>query len=424
MDDHSSSVDALKTESRLQQHDIKLRQSIKYTVHDDAARDTGSASGARTSLATDTHAAGHSVNTDIRSVGHHDDVDTPVAGNDVHARSAGHQNDVVAHATGRAHVSPQPMADIVRGVYWSVHLEHLTVAGFSEAQAAQWREKLRRGKVSELSAGCGRMQNRLVTLDDGSQLCARYRVNNDQIQGEVYSYYLAQLLGIHNVPPAILERADPAHARWRDVDKALDAAKWSAHKLLVLTPFVHDLRKVYIPVELREEERSLAPTTPSLVNASVDELSDLLQWSDLILLDYLTANVDRVVNNMFNLQWSAGMMAAPTHNLERAGPAGPLVFMDNESGLLHSYRLLDKYSHYHDKLLAALCVFRKTTADAIKKYHKTGELASDIKELFKAREPLAERLAPLPQANVHVLNQRLAAVYRQIVHCEHLYGHR
>ena len=113
-----------------------------------------------------------------------------------------------------------------------------------------------------------------------------------------------------------------------------------------------------------------------------------------------------------------------TSFMERAGPAGPLVFMDNESGLLHSYRLLDKYSHYHDKLLAALCVFRKTTADAIKKYHKTGELASDIKELFKAREPLAERLAPLPQANVHVLNQRLAAVYRQIVHCEHLYGHR
>lgn len=56
-------------------------------------------------------------------------------------------------------------------------------------------------KVIKLENGCGRMQNRLGTLENGEKVCIRFRLNTDLMQGEVFSYLLSKLLDINNVLP-------------------------------------------------------------------------------------------------------------------------------------------------------------------------------------------------------------------------------
>jgi four-jointed box protein 1 len=49
-------------------------------------------------------------------------------------------------------------------------------------------------KIVKMGDGCGRMQNRMLTFRDASKACARYRLNIDQMQGEIYSYYLKSVI--------------------------------------------------------------------------------------------------------------------------------------------------------------------------------------------------------------------------------------
>jgi uncharacterized membrane protein len=64
----------------------------------------------------------------------------------------------------------------------------------------------------------------------------RYRLNTDQIQGEVYSYYLAQLLNMTRyMPPAIMVPVDTLSAQWRPVHLQVSMAQWADGRIVVLT---------------------------------------------------------------------------------------------------------------------------------------------------------------------------------------------
>ncbi|RUS90609.1 hypothetical protein EGW08_001606, partial [Elysia chlorotica] len=325
--------------------------------------------------------------------------------------------------------SPSPedlayLATIVDGVSWSPRLEASCPRPFSAGEVDAWRRRTADMDVVRVEDGCGRMQNRLVTFRDSSRACARYRLNTDQIQGEVFSYYLARLLNVSHIPPTALARVDSRSPRWRSVHLQLSLAQWADSKLVVLTKFIDGMAPAHIPPEFRGEGEDALPghAVTGLGSKSRAELCQLLQWSDLIVFDYLTANLDRVINNMFNRQWNDQMMASPAHNLEQRAD-GALVFLDNESGLFHGYRLLDKYAGFHRSLLAALCVFRPATVDAVKRLQASRSVGRDLHELFVREEPeLHEQLAPLPEKNIKVLQQRLEDVYNQIVACEKVYA--
>ena len=243
------------------------------------------------------------------------------------------------------------------GIYWSSEAEMMVPEGITEEETKAWRHKASTQTVAAMKRGCGRQQNRLVRFSDGSMACARYRINKDQIQGEVFSYYLAILLGIQNVPPPVLALPDPSDPRWSPVLDEVISAQWNSDRVLVLTPWVENLNQVFIPEELRPASRRLHPDPMLARKRKPSEIGELVQWSDLIILDYLTGNVDRAVNNLYNLQWNSDMMSAPAHNLEKVGQHGPLIFLDNESGLFHSYRLLDKYSEYQESFFkGSLCL--------------------------------------------------------------------
>ncbi|XP_076370594.1 four-jointed box protein 1-like [Tachypleus tridentatus] len=306
--------------------------------------------------------------------------------------------------------------NIVNGIYWTEEVERLIPDGFVK-NIDSWRWFVNKTKIAKISKGCGRMQNRLITFDNGKQSCCRYRQNNDQIQGEIFSFYLSRLLNIGNLPPSVLAVIRGREWQWEHVQSQLYLAQWNNERPLVLTMFVDKLIPAYIPRAFRTKDRRLHPE--DLFNKTLVELVELAQWSDLIVFDYLTANLDRVVNNMFNEQWNSEMMNSPTHNLAKHKESGLLVFFDNESGLLHGYRLLDKYEHFHRSLINSLCVFRKRTADAIAKMHRTKNISVILKQAFVKHDPgMNDWLPFLPERSLKILKTRIDTVYSQIRQCE------
>ncbi|ELU09294.1 hypothetical protein CAPTEDRAFT_221135 [Capitella teleta] len=312
---------------------------------------------------------------------------------------------------------------LVNGAYWTTESESLVPKGFTPDALDSWKDALQFHKVVDIKEGCGRMQNRKIQMEDGSRACVRYRINNDQIMGDILSFHLSQLLHIYQVPPSVLSLADPRNWTWEGVSGEVAAAQWHHERPVIVTPWVNDLSPVYIPRELQGSSgglpRQLHPTASILINKTENELRELVQWSDLIIFDYLTANLDRVVNNMFNHQWNADMMISPTHNLEGVASSGLLVFLDNEAGLLHGYRLLDKYQSYHETLLGSLCIFKTETAQKIKEFVASDEsLGQALTTAFESSDPLHHLLPRLPPKNVKILQSRLRQVHDQIIRCE------
>jgi four-jointed box protein 1 len=300
-------------------------------------------------------------------------------------------------------------------------------AGFEDSEAESWRRFARKTPVVKVEEGCGRMQNRLLTFEDGTRSCCRYRQNTDQIQGELFSFYLGRLLGLKNLAPSSLALVRLREPLWSRVRPQLSLAQWSEERTVVLTRFIPYLEPAHIPLFLRTATRRLHPPDIMLSKDGVtpNMLSELAQWSDLILFDYLTANLDRVVNNLYNLQWNPAMMDAPAHNLAREPNSGLLVFFDNESGLLHGYRLLGKYEAYHRALLQSVCVFRRSTAEAIKRLHSKRNVGTLLQARFDAWDPeFRDFLPSLPDKSIKILNERIDNVYKQITRCERQYSTR
>ena len=311
---------------------------------------------------------------------------------------------------------PSSLADLVNGIFWAKKIENECPNGFNDGIQRRWKEKATEMNIIKIGEGCGRMQNRFITFRDGTHACARYRLNTDQLQGEIFSFYLAELLGINNVPPTTLHLVNSESDQWKSVHSDMANAQWGDNKVVILTQYIEGLDPSYIPLEFRENDRKLQPTLEALSGTAKTDLCDLVQWSDLIIFDYLTANLDRVVNNMFNRQWNDQMMESPAHNLERTKD-GQLVFLDNESGLFHGYRLLDKYASYHKSLLDSLCVFRKSTADTVEKLHSSGNIGEEIINLFRAKEKFHNFIPKIPKKHTDILKQRLDDVYNQIQRC-------
>ncbi|KAK3583870.1 hypothetical protein CHS0354_033636 [Potamilus streckersoni] len=306
---------------------------------------------------------------------------------------------------------------ILDSIFWAPTVENSCPGGFSVKDHEIWKKRARFEKIVKVEEGCGRMQNRLLTFHDASKTCARYRLNIDQIQGEMYSYYLSKLLGMSNVPPSTLQLVNQNIERWAIVHPQVMHSKWVEEKPVIFAQWIDGLIPAYIPHEFRNyNDKGLQPDLNYLKQKTKSELCELLQWSDLIIFDYLTANLDRVVNNMFNKQWNDQMMNRPTHNLEKRSD-GHLVFLDNESGLFHGYRLLDKYAPFHQVLLDSLCVFRKSTADNIERLVHSGSVGYELQTLFEENEPLNKYIPKIPNKNIKILNQRLLDVYQQIQKC-------
>ncbi|KAH8290841.1 hypothetical protein KR054_006406 [Drosophila jambulina] len=364
--------------------------------------------------------------------------------------------------------SPDPLQAglIEEDVFWGPTVERALPRGFASQDQLSWERFVgEQGRVVRLEQGCGRMQNRLVVFADGTRACARYRQNTDQIQGEIFSYYLGQLLNISNLAPSAATVVDTSTPSWAAALGDITQAQWKERRPVVLTRWLSDLEPAGIPQPFQPLERHLnkhdvwnltrhlrqeveqparepeqgllkrlgagtgpAASSPGSAHQSstieetgtlVQRLIELAQWSDLIVFDYLIANLDRVVNNLYNFQWNADIMAAPAHNLARQSASQLLVFLDNESGLLHGYRLLKKYEAYHSLLLDNLCVFRRPTIEALRRLRAAGA-GRRLRDLFERTTSPGVRdvLPSLPDKSVKILVERIDRVLGQVQKCQ------
>ncbi|NXD22827.1 FJX1 protein, partial [Spelaeornis formosus] len=314
------------------------------------------------------------------------------------------------------------VSPVERGIFWSRELEEQVPPGFAAEEAAAWLSAARAARVASLErGGCGRSSNRLARLSDGSRACVRYGINPEQIQGEALSYHLAGVLGMQErLPPMALALVEARGRQWEPVREELRGSHWAEGAVVSLTRWVDNLTAVVAPAPWGAEAgagRRLQPLSAGeLVGLPSSQLVELVQWSDLILFDYLTANFDRLVSNLFSLQWDPRVMRRATSNLLRA-PDGGLVFMDNEAGLVHGYRLLAMWDPYNEPLLRSVCVFREGTARRVAELHRRRSAAAELRRRYRAREPLWARLGFLSERQAELLQARVDFVHRHIAHC-------
>lgn len=315
-------------------------------------------------------------------------------------------------------VKLSPLED---GIFWNEWLEDTLPAGFTEEYALDWQKKARTYRVVKLEPGCGRISNQLATFADGTKACVRYGINADQVQGETLTYYLARLLGITNLPPLVLSQLDSDSEQWESVRTRIDGLQWNDRAVVSLTQWISNLTGVITPAPLRQESSGLHPALKELWNKTAVELLELMQWTDLIVLDYLTANFDRLVSNLFSLQWDSRVMERDTNNLLKT-PRGDLVFIDNEAGLVHGFRVLNMWEKYHNTVLSSVCVFRKRTTQRVAELHTRRDSRQRLLELYRDSEPLSQELGFLSDEHAGVLQDRIDRLYTHIVHCKGKYG--
>ncbi|CAH1107521.1 unnamed protein product [Psylliodes chrysocephalus] len=311
------------------------------------------------------------------------------------------------------------------GIFWGKQIENSLPEGYKDKKHGIWEDYVKNAVAIKMENGCGRMQNRLITFQDGLKGCVRYRQNTDQIQGELFSFYLAKILNLPNLAPSTVSVVDLKQPLWQNLRNEIAAAQWNSNRPIVLTQFITNLKSSNIPNVFKPIERHLNKF--DVINMTKNELLDkndmnkmlveLAQWSDLIIFDYLTANLDRIVNNLYNYQWNVNIMDAPAHNLARKSDSDLLVFLDNESGLLHGYRLLKKYEIYHSILLENLCIFRRPTADKIKKLRNDKNIGFLLRGMFEKlnSDSVKDILPTLPDKSVKILNERIEKVHNQIL---------
>ncbi|XP_053396151.1 four-jointed box protein 1-like [Mercenaria mercenaria] len=314
---------------------------------------------------------------------------------------------------------PSTSKTSMSGILWPSVIVDKCPQGFRKEEQVAWKRKVENFDIVKVEAGCGSMQNRLITFNDSTRACVRYRMNTDQLQGEIYSYYLSNLLGMHYTPPTTLHKVENSR-QWRDVGEDIIAAKWSENKPIIVTKWIESLEPVYMPDQMKDMKRKLHQENYQLYDMADGDLCDLVQWTDLIIFDYISANLDRVVNNVFNLKWNHKMLEKPIHNLEKSKRTGQFVFVDNESGLFHGYRLLETYGEYHKALLDKVCIFRPSTAQAIETLYAKGDAGLRVQQLYEDSEQLHGHLPRMHAKNMQMLQSRINDVYKHMQLCRHI----
>ncbi|XP_013177145.1 PREDICTED: protein four-jointed [Papilio xuthus] len=383
-------------------------------------------------------------------------------------KNSHHKHSIANVLSNKTDYVPNDNTVLYDNIYWGSEVENSMPQGYGENTAEIWERYVEQSEVIKMENGCGRMQNRLVTFKDGIQACVRYRQNTDQIQGEIFSFYVGRLLNLTNLAPSVVKVVDLKDKLWQSVAGDISNAQWNTNRAVVLTQYIPSLESATIPeifkpsnrhlnkidvLKMSIKDNDIEDTSKQIMinklkakkdkypNKDIEEPFDhidmkltkstiqlfveLAQWSDLIIFDYLTANLDRIVNNLFNYQWNVNIMDGPAHNLARKMDSGLLLFLDNESGLLHGYRLLKKYNVYHSLMLDNLCVFRKRTVDSLKSLYEQS-VGVKLSEMFhqKNNAVIRDILPPLPEKNAKILHERIGKVLTQIEKCEQAFANR
>lgn len=253
--------------------------------------------------------------------------------------------------------------------------------GFLGSPEQATREKLRAGEIVAVEKGRGgRSLSFKITLADGTQgyFKPAQTFSAAHWYAEVASYYLDRVLGLGRVPPVVsrrvpwatLRKAAGRDRRIRELEIGDDGTlpgafvHWLDADLTPIDPGMGWERWIRVegamPRSPYQRPRHWAASRSIHKAAAAGDLSKMAAGatpdrpdlaasiSDMILFDYLTANVDR---------WGGRFTNVRTFN-----EGGPLMFFDNGAGFAPGH----PHIPYIDAKLKALQRFRRDTVAAIR----------------------------------------------------------
>ena len=247
-------------------------------------------------------------------------------------------------------------------LYWPNDQQWTIQPLFSKREASVFMDKIRFLRVVSLEKGCSTSKplNRLATLEDGTKVCCRrFKIGN------IYSYHMNWLLGLHNVPPITAVKVNLLSEKWESVHDVAKAAGWRDGMSIVMEIFIDNLTEVYNFPYFKDNETSIL-TVPVAEKLPLTPLARkmMVQWSDMILFDFLIEHVDRKIYH--------DERKRPVRNLYMT-PSSKLVLLDNES----TFGLRPKHRKWYSKPISALlrriCAFRKHTMERILSLERRSE---------------------------------------------------
>ena len=230
---------------------------------------------------------------------------------------------------------------------------------------------------------------------------------------DAYSFALSRLLDMHYIPSTIL--IDLRSRQWQHVSSSNQGNGTGMFHLAILTEWVSDLNDAYVPqlpeVHIKPDKR--------LANLSKEDVQDLIQWTDMLVFDYLTVNTDRMLNLLHNKQWNKWIMEHPVHNTYKRKDS-LLVLLDNESGFIMGQKHLDDTGEarsLHHQLLTSTCVFRQQTVEIIWELSQSQNVGKRLNTMLKQLDPLAKKLGSLARKYTDGLQSRIDQVYQYMKSC-------
>jgi len=349
----------------------------------------------------------------------------------VSSQSGFKSNGIVTHQNG--------FTVIEDGIYWSPELEARISPGPSDSQVQFKLQELRERKVQSLDKPdwlhCGREKNRFVHFQDGGHACARFRANHAEfVQGEIMAFYLARLLGITNTPAVAL--SEVSSNQWDSVEEQ----QWPKNSIVALIEWLPNLTKTTMPAMLRKQllqqtsnpeiYQPIDKTSEDLTSLDETQLEHLVQWSDLVIFDYLTGNYDRMASMQDGAEKEdkPSILKETIHNLALSEDTGSLWYIDNESSFLDAYSLLYddennngvRFRKFHKQMLKNSCIFRKKTINRLFAMKKSLDPAQLLLEFVNVNEPLFQNLPKIHSNSIfrQHFSQRIQEVWDWVQECQ------
>ncbi|XP_070570620.1 four-jointed box protein 1-like [Ptychodera flava] len=161
------------------------------------------------------------------------------------------------------------------------------------------------------------------------------------------------------------------------------------------------------------------------------EIVEVMQWTDLIIFDYITGNYDRIASNQdaAEKEHIPEILADNIHNLRRDKQTNTIWLIDNESGFLDGYELMrnpkksaeaKRFISFHKQMLNSICIFRKSTIRNLNKLHFHGNPAEMLLSEVHRHEPLSDFLPKIPEKlKFHeTMKSRISDVYDRVQLCK------
>ncbi|XP_077985534.1 four-jointed box protein 1-like [Glandiceps talaboti] len=316
-------------------------------------------------------------------------------------------------------------------IFWSRDVENIIPAESYDDTVQEEITLMRNSVVGAMTDQTvrGKVLNSLLTMQGGGKILAKYRTKCLSI-AEVSTFYLSRMLGMNNVPTTVLTKPDPSSRQWNDpnVRTQLQEKGWQPDDYITMNMWITEFTEdVSFPTCLLRNEKQLWAHNAMLQDMTLDDISDLAQWSDMVLLDYLIFHTDRVTRTLRTITSAIKepwLLDLKIKNLGRRGRNFWLI--DNEATAAFAARIKPTTvdSDYHNYLLNSTCIFRRSTVENIVWLYYQGGLDNLLERTVVENEPLVNiediiqcKSDSLFQKSWTILEQRLQQVYQHIITC-------